>query len=74
MMKKFEQFRKKCNEWIFFEGELSYSDPSTYIRKCRPANILSSGSSDPQQVQKSMKDATHRVSPFQYHVCCVGCF
>ena len=40
MMKKFEQFRKKCNEWIFFEGELSYSDPSKYICKCRQAHIL----------------------------------
>ena len=40
MMKKFEQFQKKCIKWILFEEELSYSDPSTYICKCRQANIL----------------------------------
>ena len=40
MMKKFEKFQKKCIKWILFEEELSYSVPSTYIRKCRQANIL----------------------------------
>ena len=38
-MKKFEQFQKKCIKRILFEAVLSYSDPSTYVCKCRQANI-----------------------------------
>ena len=40
MLKRFENFQKKCIKWILSEVELSYSSHDTYIRKCRQANVL----------------------------------
>ena len=37
---KFEGLQKRALKWILSEEELSYSSPTTYIKKCRQANVL----------------------------------
>ena len=39
-MSKFEGLQKRALKWILSEEELSYSSHTTYITKCRQANIL----------------------------------
>ena len=40
MLKKFDNFQKKCIKWILSEEEISYSYADTYVRKCQQADIL----------------------------------
>ena len=40
LVKKFENFQKKCLKWILREEELSYHSHNIYTRKCQQANVL----------------------------------
>ena len=39
-MNRLEDFQKKCLKWVLSEEELSYSNRSTYLSKCKQASIL----------------------------------